>query len=162
MGEDRAAVLRRFVVSQRARRRRIRTLVVAVIVVVGAASATLAVRWSSPSSADRAAARWVDDVTDHHTGHLRVAHAAGVDAVVYDSDTEVAWIAAYGERDAGAQLCLRGATTVERCFGQLTAGADGTTRFVWSGRADLAVYDDLVVRPTAGSPRAAALRLRTP
>lgn len=158
----RAVVLARFVAAQRARRRRLRTLMAAVLVTAVVGSATGALVWARPSPSTTAAVRFINDVTDRGRGHLRVAHATGVDAVVYESHADVAWIVAYASQGRHDQLCLRGSGVAQRCFGTLAQGADGTSAMVWSGHADLSVYDSLALMSADGSTsRAWPLQLRT-
>jgi hypothetical protein len=158
----RAAVMARFVAAQRARRRRLHMLMVAVLVTAVGGGATGALVWARPSPSTTAAVRFVNDVTDRRRGHLRVAHAPGVDAVVYESHGDVSWIVAYANQARHDQLCLRGSGVAQRCFGTLSQGADSTSAMVWSGHADLSVYDSLALTSPDGSiSHAWPLRLRT-
>jgi len=158
----RETVLARFVAAQRVRRRRFRVLVAVVVVTSVGAGAIGALMWARPTPSTSAAVRFINDVTDRRRGHLRVAHAAGVDAVVYESQADVAWIVAYANRPRHDQLCLRGSGVVPRCFGSLAQGADGTSAMVWSGHADLSVYDSLALtRPDGSTSDPWPLQLRT-
>ena len=148
--ETKAAVLRRFVTDQRARRRRSRVVFAGALVVVVLAAAFVVNRTRTHPS-DARSARFVETVSYGHRGHLRIAQTGDLDVIVYDSSRVVSWIMAYGHARTGARLCLSSPRLAPTCFGALEPGENGTVNLSWSGRRDLAAYDTVSLRTAGGS-----------
>ena len=161
--DRRAAVLARFGADRRRRRRR-RTLIgLALVAVVAASAATTAGLVLRASPEQRGALRFVDDVSNDGTGHLRSSHVGPVDVVIYDSVDDVNWVSAYAQGHAGDRLCLEGRATGELCLGVLVGADDGTTVLGWSGMRNILPYDHIRRYPADHSAsQDAALELQTP